>query len=53
MRGLFTDGPYGFGWIAEEPALLQRASHALVDAGRVWLCDRGAVDGLAELVHAA
>jgi hypothetical protein len=34
---------FGFGWIAAEPALLERASHALRAAGRVWLVDP--VDG--------
>jgi hypothetical protein len=33
----------GFGWIAEEPPLLERASHALRSDGRVWLVDP--VDG--------
>ena len=31
--------PFGFGWIAEQPAHLQRASHALAEDGRVWLID--------------
>jgi hypothetical protein len=44
MRARFCDETdFGFGWIASEPALLQRASHALVSDGRVWLVD--AVDG--------
>ena len=30
---------FGFGWIASEPTLLQRASHALVDDDRYWLVD--------------
>ncbi len=30
---------FGFGWIADEPALLERASHALRVDGRVWLVD--------------
>lgn len=34
---------FGFGWIAAEPALLERASHALRADGRVWLVDP--VDG--------
>ena len=34
---------FGFGWIAAEPALLARASHALRVDGRVWLVDP--VDG--------
>ena len=31
--------PFGFGWIAEHPHHLQRASHALADDGQVWLVD--------------
>ena len=34
---------FGLGWLASEPALLQRASHALAADDRVWLID--AVDG--------
>ncbi|MGH3093558.1 MAG: hypothetical protein ACRDOG_14700 [Gaiellaceae bacterium] len=34
---------FGFGWIASEPAFLERASHALRANGRVWLVDP--VDG--------
>ena len=34
---------FGFGWIAAEPPLLRRASHALRADGRVWLVDP--VDG--------
>jgi hypothetical protein len=30
---------FGFGWIAAEPELLQRASHAFAAEGRVWLVD--------------
>ncbi len=30
---------FGFGWIADEPERLQRASHALAADGRVWLVD--------------
>jgi hypothetical protein len=54
VRGRFLDGgEYGFGWIADEPKLLQRASHALVDDRRVWLVDPVAVEGLDERVQAA
>jgi len=53
MKGVFSDGPYGFGWIAEEPRLLQRASHALVSDGQVWLVDPVQVEGLEERVRAA
>jgi hypothetical protein len=34
---------FGLGWIAAEPALLERASHALRADGKVWLADP--VDG--------
>lgn len=34
---------FGFGWIAAEPARLERASHALRADGRVWVVDP--VDG--------
>ena len=37
---------FGFGWIALEPALLQRASHALASGGRFWLVDPVVVPGL-------
>ena len=37
---------FGFGWIASEPALLRRASHALVADGRVWLVDPVDVPGI-------
>jgi hypothetical protein len=53
MKGAFSDGPYGFTWIAEEPRLLRRASHALVSNGQVWLVDPVEVDGLEERVRAA
>lgn len=44
---------HGFGWIAAEPAPMQRASHALVDGGDVWLVDPVAGDGVLERVGAA
>lgn len=43
---------FGFGWIAAEPALLERASHALAAEGRVWLVDPVAGPGLEERVRA-
>jgi hypothetical protein len=53
MTARFCDDlSFGFGWIAAEPAFLQRASHALVAAGRVWLIDPVDVEGLDERVHA-
>ena len=40
----------GFGWV--EPATLQRASHALVSDGRVWLVDPFEAAGVEERVRA-
>jgi hypothetical protein len=34
---IYDEHPLGLTWIVEEP--MQRASHALVDDGRVWLID--------------
>jgi hypothetical protein len=42
----------GFGWIAAEPRLLERASHALAADGRVWLVDPVDGAGLEERVRA-
>lgn len=42
---------FGFGWIAAEPKLLERASHALADDGRVWLVDPVDGDGVEERVR--
>jgi hypothetical protein len=49
---LGSEPGWGFGWIAAEPARMQRASHALADGGRVWLVDPVDVDGLDERVRA-
>lgn len=43
---------FGFGWIASEPALLERASHALRADGRVWLVDPVDGEGGEERVRA-
>lgn len=43
---------FGFGWIAPEPALMQRCSHALVDEGAVWVIDPVDVPGLDERIRA-
>ena len=43
---------FGFGWIAAEPALLERASHALRADGRVWLVDPVDGEGVEERVRA-
>ncbi|HZO61902.1 MAG TPA: hypothetical protein VFB35_02875 [Gaiellaceae bacterium] len=38
--------PAGFGWIASARGWMERASHALVDGGDVWLVDPVDVPGL-------
>jgi hypothetical protein len=43
---------FGFGWIASEPAFLERASHALRADGRVWLVDPVDGEGVEERVRA-
>lgn len=40
--------PFGFGWIAPEPAWMQRTSHAVVVDGRVWILDPVADDAMLE-----
>jgi hypothetical protein len=45
--------PFAFGWIAESPGYMQRASHALVADGGVWLVDPVDVDGLEARIFAA
>jgi hypothetical protein len=42
----------GFGWIHPHPAWVQRASHALVADGRVWVIDPTAGDGVVERIRA-
>jgi hypothetical protein len=42
---------FGYSWIAAEPALLERASHALRSDGRVWLVDPVDGDGVEERVR--
>jgi hypothetical protein len=42
--------PWGTGWIAAEPPAMQRASHALVHDGGVWLVDPVAGEGLEEIL---
>jgi hypothetical protein len=44
--------PFGFGWIAAEPELLERASHALAADGRVWLVDPVDAQGIDERIRA-
>ncbi|HSJ74111.1 MAG TPA: hypothetical protein VK904_07315 [Miltoncostaeaceae bacterium] len=41
---------WGVGWIAPEPAFMQRASHALAHDGGVWLVDPVDGDGLEERI---
>ena len=43
---------FGFGWIASEPAFLERASHALRADGRVWLVDPVDGEGVEERARA-
>lgn len=43
---------FGLGWIAAEPAVLERASHALHSGGRVWLVDPVDGDGVEERIRA-
>lgn len=43
---------FGFGWIAPEPAFMERASHALGSNGRVWLVDPVDGEGVEERVRA-
>lgn len=43
---------FGFGWIAAEPPLLERASHVLRADGRVWLVDPVDGAGVEERVRA-
>jgi len=43
---------FGFGWVATEPALLERASHALRADGRVWLVDPVDGDDVEERIRA-
>ena len=52
MQPRFVDElSFGFGWIAPEPAHVLRASHALADAGRVWLVDPVDGEGLDERIR--
>ena len=46
------ENDFGFGWVALEPALLRRASHALVADGRVWLVDPVDVPGIDDRLRA-
>jgi hypothetical protein len=42
----------GLGWVAAQPAFLERCSHALAAGGRVWLIDPVDGDGVEERVRA-
>jgi hypothetical protein len=48
----WKDTPFGLSWIAAEPALLERASHALAVDGRVWLVDPVDAEAVEERVRA-
>lgn len=43
---------FALGWIAPEPARLERASHALAEGGRVWLVDPVDGEGVEQRVRA-
>jgi hypothetical protein len=43
---------FGIGWIAAEPAFLQRCSHAVAADGGVWVFDPVAGDGVVERIRA-
>jgi hypothetical protein len=54
VSGRFPDEtPAGFGWIAADPPWMERAAHALVADGGVWLVDPVDVPGLDDRVAAA
>ena len=42
----------GFGWIAPDPEFLQRCSHAIRAAGRVWIIDPLDGEGVEERIRA-
>lgn len=42
----------GFGWIAPEPPVLERTSHALAADGRVWIFDPVEGEGVVERIQA-
>ena len=52
MQVRFVDeSDFGFGWIHPEPRWMQRASHALVVDGRVWLVDPTGGEGVEERIR--
>jgi hypothetical protein len=52
MQVRFSDEQdWGLGWIASEPAFMQRCSHALAVDGKVWLVDVVDGDGVEETVR--
>ena len=52
MQARFCDEwDSGFGWIAAEPRFLERASHAVRAAGRVWLTDPVDAEGVEARIH--
>ena len=53
MRVRFCDElDVGFGWIAEEPAIMRRCSHALLVDGGVWIFDPVEGEGVEERIRA-
>lgn len=49
---IVDETPFGFGWIAPEPAFMQRCSHAFLAGGGVWVVDPVACDGVVERILA-
>jgi hypothetical protein len=47
-----SDLGFALTWIHPEPAFMRRASHALVEDGRVWVVDPADGDGVLERVRA-
>lgn len=43
---------FALGWIAPEPAFMQRCSHALASGGKVWLVDAVDGEGVEERIRA-
>jgi hypothetical protein len=52
MQPRLVEHAAGFTWIAPEPPLMERASHALVADGRVWVVDPVDYPGLDDALRA-
>lgn len=51
MRSV-DESEHGFGWISPVPAYMQRASHAFLAGGKVWLIDPVLEEGVLDRVRA-